>query len=200
MQEHEVRRLFEEAGALLHGHFLLSSGLHSDTFLQASRALQEPAASERLSRALAELWRPDAPAVVIGPAVGGIILAYEVARQLGARALYAEKHDGRMVLGRGFNLTPGERVLVVDDVITTGASVRATGELAEGMGAEVLGVGCLADRGGGQALPWPCRGLLQVNPVEYRPEDCPQCRDGVPLVEPDLLSGAGPGQQRGEAR
>jgi len=189
LTEPEVQRLFEEAGGLLHGHFLLSSGLHSDTFLQAARLLQDPVVAERLCAALADLWRPKKPSVVIGPATGGIILAYETARQLSARALFSEQRDGRMTLGRGFHLRPGERVLVVDDVITTGASVRATGDMVAAMGGEVVGVGCLADRGGGVGLPWPCRGLLRVDPQEYRPEQCPQCSQGVALVEPDHLPG-----------
>jgi len=200
ISEAEVRKAFEEAGALLRGHFLLSSGLHSDTFLQAARVLQEPPRAERLCAALAGLWREAEPEVVVGPATGGIILAYEVARQLHARALFSERRDGRMALGRGFYLRPGERVLVVDDVITTGASVRETAELVEALGARVVGVGCLADRGGGGALGWPCRGLLRLDPKEYRPEDCPQCRAGVPLVEPDTLAGGAPEGPGGAGR
>lgn len=199
ISEAEVRRLFEEAGALLRGHFRLSSGLHSDTFLQAARLLQEPPRAEQLCEALAEGWRSAGAAAVIGPATGGIILAYEVARQLQVRALFSERRDGRMVLGRGFYLGAGEPVLVVDDVITTGASVGATGELVEALGARVVGVGCLADRGGGGALRWPCRGLLRLEPREYRLEACPQCGEGVPLVEPDALLGEGPGGSGGEA-
>ncbi len=197
VSEAEVQRLFEQAGALLHGHFLLSSGLHSDTFLQAARVLQEPRVAEQLCAALADHWRSAEPGVVIGPATGGIILAYEMARQFTARALFAEQRDGRMTLGRGFYLSPRERVLVVDDVITTGASVRATGDLVEGHGAEVVGVGCLADRGGGVGLRWPCRGLLRLDPREYDPDECPQCRRGVPLVEPDHLQAQGPGGRSG---
>jgi len=197
--ENPFQRLFEEAGALLHGHFLLSSGLHSDTFLQAARVLQNPKAAEQLCRALADLWRDRAPQVVIGPATGGIILAYEVGRQLGARALYAERRDGRMALGRGFYLATAERVLVVDDVITTGASVVATCELVEELGGKVVGVGCLADRGGGSSLGWPCRSLLLINPEEHRPQECPQCEAGVPLQEPDHLLAQAPSRKPGEA-
>ena len=193
LSEPEVQRLFEEAGGLLHGHFLLSSGLHSDTFLQAARLLQDPGVAERLCTALADLWRSTEPGVVIGPATGGIILAYETARQLGVRALFSEQRDGQMTLGRGFHLTPKERVLVVDDVITTGASVQATGDMVVAMGGEVVGVGCLADRGGGPGLPWPCRALLRVDPKEHRPPECPQCAQGVALVEPDDLQGRKPG-------
>jgi len=194
LTESEVRSLFEEARGLLRGHFLLSSGLHSDTFLQAARVLQNPSAAERLCSALANLWRAEEPSVVMGPATGGIIVAYETARQLGARALFSEQREGRMTLGRGFYLNPKERVLVVDDVITTGASVRATGAMAAAMSAEVVGVGCLADRGGGSDLPWPCRALLSVHPTECRPEECPQCGRGIPLVEPDHLLGRGPAE------
>lgn len=197
LSEQEVARLFQEAGGLLRGHFLLSSGLHSDTFLQAARLLQDPRVGEGLCAALADLWRDASPEVVIGPATGGIILAYEVARQLHARALFAERRNDGMALGRGFYVAPEERVLVVDDVITTGASLRATGNLAEAMGARVVGVGCLADRGGGGKLPWPTRGLLRVNPKEYRAEECPQCRQGTPLVEPDQLGAQAPKRGRG---
>ena len=192
LSEQEVTRLFQEAGGLLSGHFLLSSGLHSDTFLQAARLLQDPWVGERLCAALGDLWRGALPEVVVGPATGGIILAYEVARQLHVRALYSERHNDKMALGRGFYLAPEERVLVVDDVITTGASVRATGLLVQAMGARVVGVGCLADRGGGAGLPWLTRGLLRVSPKEYRSEECPQCRQGTPLVEPDQLLAQAP--------
>jgi orotate phosphoribosyltransferase len=197
LSEQEVTQLFQEAGGLLRGHFRLSSGLHSDTFLQAARLLQDPRVAHGLCAALADLWRDASPEVVIGPATGGIILAYEVARQLGVRALFSERRNDRMALGRGFFLTPRERVLVVDDVITTGASVRATGLLAEAMGATVVGVGCLADRGGGGSLPWSTRGLLRVSPKEYRSEECPQCRQGTPLVEPDQLSAQAPKRSHG---
>jgi orotate phosphoribosyltransferase len=197
LSEQEVTRLFREAGGLLHGHFRLSSGLHSDTFLQAARLLQDPRVAERLCGALADLWRDASPQVIIGPATGGIILAYEVARQFHVRALYSERHNDKMALGRGFHLAPEERVLVVDDVITTGASVRGTGVLVQALGAQVVGVGCLADRGGGRTLPWPTRGLLRVDPKEYRAEDCPQCRRGAELVEPDQLSAQAPKRSHG---
>jgi len=197
LSEQEVTRLFQEAGGLLHGHFRLSSGLHSDTFLQATRLLQDPRIAEELCAELADLWRDASPEVVIGPAIGGIILAYELARQFHARALFSERRNDETALGRGFYLAREEQVLVVDDVITTGASVRATGNLVQAMGAQVVGVGCLADRGGGEKLPWPTRGLLRVNPKEYRAEECPQCRRATPLVEPDELRAQAPKRSQG---
>ena len=180
-----VRWLYESTGALLHGHFRLSSGLHSDTYLQSALVLQRPEHAERLGAALAEPFRGARVAAVVAPAIGGILVAYEVARGLGVRALFTEREDGRMTLRRGFTLDAGERCLVVEDVITTGGSTREVITAVKAAGGVVAGVGALVDRSGGTApLPEPRVSLLSLEVPTYQPDACPLCRQGVPIVKP----------------
>lgn len=185
LKESEVLELFRATGVLLDGHFRLTSGRHSPLFLQCSQVMQHPRQAERLGAALAALFADAEVATVIGPAMGGIILAHVTARVLGARALFAEKEDGRMVLRRGFAVIPGDRVLVVEDAITTGGSAMDVVALAQAAGAEVVGVGCLVDRTGGKLdLGLPLRSLLRLEVPSYAPEECPLCAAGVPVTEP----------------
>ena len=182
-----VLDIFRQAGALLEGHFLYTSGRHGEKFLQAARVLQYPGHTERLCKALAGIFADAKVELVVGPATGGIILAYETARHLNARAAFTEKDpiEG-MALKRGFALKPGARTLVVEDIITTGGSVRKTVEHLRRRGAEVVGVGALIDRSGGQAA-FDCRyeALAKLSLVSYAPEECPLCREGHALIEPD---------------
>ena len=182
----EVEGLFRATGVLQEWHFLLTSGRHSPGFLQCSQVLQLPAETARLAADLATAFRGEGVEVVLGPAMGGVILAYEVARQLGTRAMYLEKGgDGSMVLKRGFRLSPGQRVLVVEDAVTTGGSVLKTIQALEPLGVQIVGVGALVDRSGGQVnLGYPLRALLTLEVPSYEPEECPECRAGVPLVKP----------------
>lgn len=185
MNETEVLALFRATGVLLEGHFRLTSGRHSPVFLQCSQVMQHPRQAEQLGAALAALFADADVAAVIGPAMGGIILAHVTARVLGARALFAEKEDGRMVLRRGFAVVPGERVLVVEDAITTGGSAMDVVALARAAGAEVVGIGCLVDRTGGKLdLGLPLKSLLRLEVPSYAPEECPLCAAGVPVTEP----------------
>lgn len=180
-----VRALYESTGALLRGHFRLTSGLHSDTYLQSALVLQFPDHAQRLGAALAEPSRGERVAAVVAPAIGGILVAHEVARALGARALFTEREDGRMTLRRGFALDPGERCLVVEDVVTTGGSTREVIVAVERAGAAVVGVGALVDRSGGTAtFAQPFQALLRITVPNYPPDACPMCRDGVPVVKP----------------
>lgn len=182
----EVRRILEAAGAVRRGHFLLTSGRHSDLFLLCALVLQYPDRAALLAEAMAAPFRDRGVEVVIGPAVGGIILAYEVARHLGARAIFAEK-SGRetMVLRRGFTLRRGEQVLAVEDALTTGGSIRKVLDVVRAHEAEALGVSVLVDRSGGRVdLGVPVRALLTLDVNSWEPERCPLCRSGVPLVEP----------------
>jgi len=189
MNEAEVLALFRATGVLLEGHFRLTSGRHSPVFLQCSQVMQHPRQAERLGAALAAVFADADVATVIGPAMGGIILAHVTARVLGARALFAEKEDGRMVLRRGFAVVPGERVLVVEDAITTGGSALDVVALARAAGAEVVGIGCLVDRTGGKLdLGLPLKSLLRLEVPSYAPEECPLCAAGVPLTEPKRAS------------
>ena len=176
-------RLFEEHGALLQGHFLLSSGRHSPRYLQCARVLMEPELATRLCAELAARLRPRlggaSAAAVVAPALGGVLVAHEVARALACRALFTERQDGAMTLRRGFTLQPGEGVVVVEDVITTGGSTREVMEAVATRGARVLAVGSLVDRsGGGVELGVPRESLLALEVPTFAPESCPLCAAG----------------------
>jgi orotate phosphoribosyltransferase len=183
----EVERIFRDAGAFREGHFVLASGRHTSRYLEKFQVLQWPRETERLCAAIAESWREPLPDTVAGPTTGGIILAHETARQLGTRAVYAEHSEsgpGR-VFRRGFQLRRGERVLVVDDIMTTGGSVQATIEAVRATAAVVIGAAVLVDRSGGNtALDVPLRALWSLDIPSYAPSDCPLCRDGVPVTKP----------------
>ena len=177
--------LFRRAGALLDGHFRLTSGLHSPGYLQCALVLQHPGAAEMCGAAIAEQVRGLGAQVVLSPALGGIVIGHEVARALGVRARFAERQEGSLTLRRGFALAPGERVLVVEDVVTTGGSTRETIEVARAAGAEVVGAAAIIDRSGGQQrLAVPFHALAAVSLPTYEPESCPMCLSGQPVVKP----------------
>jgi orotate phosphoribosyltransferase len=187
MEPSEVIRIFKESGALLDGHFLYASGRHGRQFLQAARVLQFPRFTEPLCAALGESFRERGIDLVVGPATGGIILAYETARALNCRAAFTEKDgQGGMALKRGFALRPGTRVLVVEDIITTGGSVKKTIAHLRERGAEVAGVSVLIDRSAGEAS-FDCvfASLAQLDMQSWSPEECVLCRDNAVLVDPD---------------
>jgi orotate phosphoribosyltransferase len=175
---------FEETGALLTGHFRLSSGLHSDRYLQCARLLMWPERAEAAGRELAALLAVQASAVV-SPALGGLIIGHEVARALRVPFLFAERQQGRFALRRGFVLEPGEPIVVVEDVLTTGKSTREVIETVEGHHARVLAAGSIVDRGLPEgALPVPWRSLLKLSVPAWPEAECPLCRKGVPLDTP----------------
>ncbi|MDR7600410.1 MAG: orotate phosphoribosyltransferase [Armatimonadota bacterium] len=181
----EVVDLLREHGALQQGHFLLSSGMHSSHYIQCALLLQYPDLTARVCSALAEPFRSEEVQAVVGPAIGAVVLAYETARQLRARALWAERSEGRMSLRRSFTLSPGERVLVVEDVVTTGGSAKEVAAVAERAGAVVVGVAAIVDRSsGGHGLRWRFEPLVRLDVEAYLPPLCPLCREGVPLVKP----------------
>ena len=181
----EMLRIFQDTEAMLTGHFRLTSGRHSDCYIQCAMVLQHPRHTEKLCRELAGRFAGAGVTAVIGPATGGIIVSYEVARALGARSLFAERENGVMTLRRGFALEPGEKILVVEDVTTTGGSVREVIELVRRLGGFVAGAGVLVDRSGGRAnLGVPTEALLTMEALSYAPEDCPLCRAGIPAVKP----------------
>jgi len=177
---------FREAGALLDGHFLLSSGRHSPVYLQCALVLQHPDLAEDLCGRLARPFADERVETVLAPAVGGIVVAHEVARALGARALFAEREGGRMTLRRGFALRQGERVLLVEDVVTTGGSLREVQDLAGEAGTDVVAVAALVDRTGGAdpGFGMLLTALARIEAPTYAAEECPQCRQGLPLVKP----------------
>jgi orotate phosphoribosyltransferase len=189
--EQDALRILEETGVIRRGHFLLTSGLHTDLFLLCAQVQQFPRHLERLAAAMADPFRAAGVDVVVGPAMGGVILAYEVARALGARAIFAEKGaDGGMILRRGFRVTPGERALVVEDAITTGGSVRKVVSALQTLRADVVGVSAMVDRSAGRTdMGAPARALVTLDVPAWDPSTCPLCHDGVPLVEPKELTG-----------
>ncbi|MCX5671828.1 MAG: orotate phosphoribosyltransferase [Planctomycetota bacterium] len=181
-----VLEAFREAKALLEGHFLLTSGLHSPKYLQCALVMQDPARGERLCRQLARAFADDRIQCVVGPAMGGILVAYELARALKARTVFAERQDGRMTFRRGFAIQPGERVLLAEDVVTTGGSLREVQELVTAAGGNVVAICALVDRSSGRdaGFGMPLTSLIKVDVPTCPPEDCPLCRDGVPLQQP----------------
>ena len=182
-----VLQLFLETGAYLQGHFRLTSGLHSGEYLQCAKVLAFPNYAEFLGQEIAnKLPVPDVQ-VVVSPAIGGIVIGHEVARALRVRSLFAER-DGstkEMTLRRGFELKPGERAVVIEDVITTGGSTKEVIRLLQGLGAEVLAAGSIIDRSGGAAdVGVPRVALETLNAITYHPETCPLCQGNIPLVKP----------------
>jgi orotate phosphoribosyltransferase len=176
---------FRRVGALLEGHFRLTSGLHSPGYLQCALVLQYPRDAEACGAAIADRTRGLNVEAVLSPALGGIVIGQEVARALGVRAIFAERQDGTLTLRRGFSLDPGERVLVVEDVVTTGGSTRETIQVARAAGAHVVGAASIIDRSGGQqALDVPYHALATVSLPTYQPESCPMCAAGQPVVKP----------------
>ncbi|MFC1964223.1 orotate phosphoribosyltransferase [Chloroflexota bacterium] len=181
----EAAEIFAKAGALLQGHFLLTSGLHSPVYWEKFQVLQYPHHTERLCGMIADHFREQNVEVVAGPTTGGIILAHEVARQLGVRSIFAEKEGNERTFRRGFRIQPGERVLVVDDILTTGGSVREVIAAVNKLGGRVTGIGVLVDRSS-QKLDFavPVFSCHRSETVTYAPENCPLCAAGVPLVKP----------------
>ena len=194
----DVIQVFESSSALLNGHFLLSSGLHSTRYLQCALVLQRPPIAEQLCAALAAKVREDVRIgqvdVVVAPALGGVIVAHEVARALGLRALFTERQDGAMVLRRGFEIGPGERVLVVEDVVTTGGSTREVMAVVADRGGITVAAGSLIDRSGGAVdLGVPRHALAVLEVPTYVAEQCPLCQQGVPVVKPGSRLGTSAG-------
>ncbi len=183
--DRSVPEILTESGAWLRGHFLLTSGLHSDQFLIMARAFERPTWGRQLGRLVAELFRQDGVQAVVGPAMGGVLLAYEVAAALGCRALYTEKTETGMALKRGFRLAAGERVLVVEDAVSTGGSVKKVLEHLRSQPALVVGVAAVADRSGGRAaFPVPFRSAWSLEVSQWTADACPLCAKGVPLSRP----------------
>ncbi len=181
----EVLDLFRQAGALLEGHFKLSSGLHSDRYLQSALVLQYPDFAERMGRALAARLEHLQPTVILSPALGGIVIGQEVGRAMQLRSIFAERQDGKLTLRRGFSLSDSDRVVVVEDVITTGLSTRETVDVAHAAGATVVGAAAIIDRGHNDAtLGLPLFALVKLDVPAYQPEACPLCQKGEPVVKP----------------
>ncbi|KAB3530562.1 orotate phosphoribosyltransferase [Alkaliphilus serpentinus] len=185
-----VIEILKESEALLEGHFILTSGRHSNQYMQCAKVLQYPWFTEELSAALAEDFKDKGVEIVIGPAMGGIIIAYELARKLKAKNVFAERENGKMTLRRGFVIPKGARVLVAEDVITTGGSVREVIDIVKEQGGIVVGVALLVDRSNG-AIDFgvPLSAALTTEVISYTPDECPLCKAGeLPAIKPGSRS------------
>ncbi|HKS26185.1 MAG TPA: orotate phosphoribosyltransferase [Pyrinomonadaceae bacterium] len=185
MQTEEVMERFRRTGALLEGHFILTSGLHSTLYLQCALLLQHPAEAIAFGQALADHYRSQRVETVAAPAIGGIVIGYEVARSLGARFIWTEREEGRMTLRRGFTVRPGESVIVIEDVVTTGGSTRETVEALRAAGARVLGAASIIDRSSGRAdVGVPRFALATLDVPSVAPSACDLCAQGIQAVKP----------------
>lgn len=181
-----LKEAMKRTGMLKEGHFLLSSGRHSRQYLQCALLLQYPHDAEQTGRELASLFQDEAIDVVVGPALGGVIIAHEVARALNVRCLFTERKNGEMQLRRGFTIQPNERVLIIEDVVTTGGSVREVIDVLQGMQANIVGIGSIFNRSGREDLfgELPYRALQTIEIESQLPEECPLCKQGIPVVKP----------------
>jgi orotate phosphoribosyltransferase len=184
LTQEEALNIYKQCGAYLEGHFKLTSGLHSRYYLQSALVLQYPHFAEKLCSSIAEHFRDKQIDVVIGPAMGAILVSYEVARHLGARSVFAERVDNVLTMKRNFFIDKNERVLVVEDVVTTGKSVYETIDIAKQYSPNIVGIGALVDRGGGFKTDLDYFPLIKLNIVNYEPENCPLCKENIPLVKP----------------
>ena len=185
MTRDELLDLFRRSGALLEGHFRLSSGLHSAGYLQCALVLQDPRSAEALGRAIADRTCDLSPTVVLSPALGGVVIGQEVGRALGVRAIFAERQDGALMLRRGFIIAERDRVLVIEDVLTTGGSIQETMQVAKAIGGQVVGAASIVDRSGGAVrFDVPFSTLLEIELPTYQPDACPLCAQGLPVVKP----------------
>ena len=183
----DYNKTFKKLGAVQKGHFVLTSGNHSDTYVQCARILENPKVTAKLSKELIKPWISQGIDVVVGPALGGIVLSYELARPLKAKAMYLERVDGKLALRRGFTVSADSKIIVAEDVITTGGSVKEVIDVLAQRGAQVLGIISLVDRRpekSDQIFGIRYNSVIQVNPPIYQPNDCPLCKQGIPTEKP----------------
>ena len=185
MTEKEVEDLLIETSAIMEGHFLLTSGLHSPRYVEKFNVLQKPVYTEKLCRAMAEKFKDAHIETVVGPVTGGILLAHETGKALGTRAIFTERENGKMTFRRGFTLHEGERVLIVEDIVTTGGSIREVIDVVKEHGGIPVAVSMLVDRSGGKATfgDVPSTALLHMDVQTYQPDECPLCKQGIPMTK-----------------
>ena len=185
MDKKNILEMLKKIGVLMEGHFILTSGRHSSQYLQCARIFQYPSYGEQIASILAQAFSEDDIDIVIGPAIGGIILSYEVAKALKVQALFAERENGIMNLRRGFKIPQGSNVLVVEDVVTTGGSVKEVIELVNKAGSNVVGVGAIVDRSNGK-LDFGCKfnAVISMDIPSFDKDDCPLCKQGLPAIKP----------------
>jgi len=179
-----VVEIFEKSGALLKGHFLLSSGLHSGEYLQCALVLQHPEYAAKLGNALADKFRDKSISCVAGPALGGIIIAHEVARALNVKCIFGERQNGKMTLRRGFEVGPKDKVLIVEDVVTTGKSIKELIEVVKSKGAKIVGIGAIIDRSSSKSSLDNLKALTEINIKTFEKNACPLCKANQPLIKP----------------
>lgn len=185
LTEKEVEDLLIETSAIMEGHFLLTSGLHSPRYVEKFNVLQKPVYTEKLCKAMAEKFKDANIETVVGPVTGGILLAHETGKALGTRAIFTERENGKMTFRRGFKLHEGERVLIVEDIVTTGGSIREVIDVVKENGGIPVAVSMLVDRSGGKATfgDVPATALLHMDVQTYKPEECPLCKAGTPMTK-----------------
>lgn len=185
MTEAQVKELFIKTGAIMEGHFLLTSGLHSPMYVEKFQVLQHPIYTEQLCKAMAAKFADQNIEVVVGPVTGGILLAHETGKALGTRAIFTERENGKMTLRRGFQIAKGERVLIVEDIVTTGGSIKEVIEVVKEHGGIPVGIGMLVDRSNGKADfdGVPYQALLHLEVTTYQPDNCPLCKSMVPMTK-----------------
>ena len=179
----EVLKLLEQAQGVLHGHFCLTSGLHSDIYFQCAKLYQYPEITEQLGSKLAELLKNIDFDTIVAPAIGAVIIGYETAKNAHKRNLFVERKDGIMQLRRGYSLKKGEKVVIIEDVITTARTIKETIDAIKEFEPEIVAVGCIVDRTKGKT-EYNIKSLLQIDPVVYEPDNCPLCKEGIPVVKP----------------
>jgi orotate phosphoribosyltransferase len=185
MTEKQIIKILKDSGALLEGHFILTSGLHSPQYIEKFRVLEQPRYTEMLCKVIADIYKNKDVTTVVGPMTGGIILAYETARQLGVKSIFTERIDGKMKFRRRFTLSPADKVLIVEDIITTGGSVVEVIDEIKKYGSTIIGLSCLVDRSNSKAkFDVPFNPLLVMNVLTYPPDECPQCKSGSIAVKP----------------
>ncbi len=185
MTEEEILQIFKDTGAMLDGHFILTSGMHSPHYIEKFRVLEHPRYTEMLCRELAEKFRDDNITLVVGPMTGGILLAYEVGKFLNTRAIFTERVDGKMKFRRGFDVKPDDRVLIVEDIISTGGSVQEVIDEVKRFKAEIVGIGCLVDRSGGKVdFGIPLKPLVKMDVVAFKPDEVPDWLKNIPVTKP----------------
>lgn len=185
MTEKKLLYIFKKTAALLEGHFLLTSGLHSSKYIEKFRIFEYPRYTEKICKEIAKLYKDKNITVVCGPMTGGIILAHEIAKALGVKMVFTERTNGVMTLKRGFHLSATDRVVIVEDIVTTGSSINEVIDVVKESGCKIIGISAIADRSSGQAsFPYPFQSLIKFNIKNYLPEDCPLCKSGIPLIKP----------------
>lgn len=185
MSEGEIKDIFVKTGAVLHGHFLLTSGLHSDTYIEKFSVLKHPKFTEILCKEIAKRFINDGVEIVIGPMTGGILLAHEVGKALNTQAIFCERENGKMVLKRGFEIKKNQRVLIVEDIVTTGGSIKEVIEVVKSFGGDIVGIGVLVNRSGHELIfdDIKTKPLLNLNVLTYEPQNCELCKNKTPLTK-----------------